>query len=215
VAIGPNRPTTAGGPTNEIAGKRSFAACSRLPTIDRKRKGSFMITIRMWCIFVITAWMLLSVVGCSQSSAPTPTPKARAPAEEPLSAAELLKLYDPSSLVETKTLKSLPADLQSVLGVRGTDYDRIADVGVPCDPTDVVSKDYPTNCFFVGGISATSALVAYKVGGFAGQSGVGAAYVRTNLYWKKVASWDIGYPSNLKELREMTSFPPDDRSPVR
>jgi hypothetical protein len=174
-----------------------------------------MITIRTWCRSSIAASVMLSVVGCSQSSTPSPTPRARAPVEEPPSTAELLKLYDPSSLVEAKTLKALPADLQSVLGVRGTDTPWIADVGEPCNPTDVVSKDYPSKCFFVGGVSATSALVAYKVGGFAGQSGAGAAYVHTNSGWTEVASWNIGYPSNLNELREMTSFPPDNQPPVR
>jgi hypothetical protein len=118
-------------------------------------------------------------------------------------------------LVEAKTLRDLPADLRSMLGVLGTNFDWIADVGEPCNPTDVISKDYPSKCFLVAGISATSALVAYKRGGYEGQSGVGAAYVHSNSGWTKVASWRIGYPSSLKELREMTSFPPDDRSPLR
>jgi len=125
----------------------------------------------------------------------------------------LLKLYDRSSLVEAKTLGALPADLQSVLGVHATGYARLADVGEPCNPTDVVGKD-PAQCFFVGGVSPTSALVASKIGGYAGQSGVGEAYVHTNSTWIQVESWSIGYPSNLKELREMTSFPPDDRPPA-
>jgi hypothetical protein len=102
----------------------------------------------------------------------TPASNLSAPTEKQLSTAELLKLYDPSSLVETKTLEALPADLQSVIGVHATGYARLADVGEPCNPTDVVGND-PGRCFSVGGVSPTSALVAFKIGGYAGQSGVG------------------------------------------
>src|ERR1035437_3094413 len=122
-----------------------------------------MITIRIRCKFFIVASVLGSVVSCSQSS--TPRPKASAPSEKQPSTAELLNLYDPSSLVETKTLSAFPSDLQSVLGVHATDSPRIADIGEPCNPTDVVRKDYPDRCFLLGGLSGTSALVAYKVGG--------------------------------------------------
>jgi hypothetical protein len=158
--------------------------------------------------------MVFSAVSCSPSSTPQVVPKLGTPNEKQLSSSELLKLYDPSSLVEAKTLGDLPSDLQSVLGVHATGYERIADVGEPCNPTDVVGPG-PTRCFFVGGISAASALVAFKIGGFAGQSGVGEAYVRTSAGWVRIKSWDIGYPDSLKQLREMTSLPPDDRPPVR
>jgi len=168
-----------------------------------------MITIRRWCILVIAPSMMFGVLGCSPSSTPTPTANLSAPAEQQLSTEELLTLYDPSSLVETKTLGALPADLQSAFGVHATGYARLADVGEPCDPTDVIGKD-PGRCFFVGGVSPTSALVAFKIGGFAGQFGVGEAFVRANSTWIKVHSWDIRYPRNLKELREMTR----DRPPV-
>jgi hypothetical protein len=157
---------------------------------------------------------MFGVVGLFTSRTSAPTPNLSAPTEKQLSTAELFKLYDPSSLVETKTLGNLPADLQSVLGVHATGYERLADVGEPCNPTDVVAND-PGRCFFVGGVSPTSALVAFKIGGYAGQSGVGEAYVHTKSTWIKVESWNIGYPSNLTELREMTSFPPDHRPPVR
>jgi hypothetical protein len=172
-------------------------------------------TTMMQGVSTIACSMMIGLGGCSQSSTPTPVANVDAPANEPQSAAELMKRYDPASLVEAKTLRDLPADLRSMLGVHGTDFDWIADVGEPCDPTDVISRDYPSKCFLVAGISATSALVAYKKGGYEGQSGVGAAYVHSNWGWTKVASWGIGYPSSLRELREMTSFAPDDRSPLR
>lgn len=163
--------------------------------------------------FGVAALTMFGIVGCSPpNTPPAATSVVRTTADKQPSVAELLKLYDASSLVESKTLKVLPRDLQLVLGVDSTGYDRIADVAEPCFPTDVVSAGYPTKCFFVGGVSPTSALVAYKVGGYEGQSGVGAAYVRTNSGWTKVATWKIGYPSNLKELQEMTRLPPDNMS---
>jgi hypothetical protein len=168
--------------------------------------------VRMWCILFVALSMMLSVVGCSPSGTPTPTTNLSAPPGQQLSAEELLKLYDPSSLVETKTLGALPQALQLVLGVHATGYDRLADVGEPCNPTDYHHGD-PGRCFFVGGVSPTSALVAFKIGGIAGQSGVGEAFVQANSTWIKVHSWDIRYPRNLKELREMTRVPPDDRRP--
>jgi hypothetical protein len=166
-----------------------------------------MITIRMWYILFIAPSMMFGVVGCSPSSTPTPTANLTAPTERQLSTEELLTLYDPSSLIETKTLGALPADLQSVLGVHATGYARLADVGEPCNPTDYRHGD-PGRCFFVGGVSPTSALVAFKIGGFAGQSGVGEAFVHSNSTWIKVHSWNIRYPRNLNELREMTRNQP-------
>ena len=74
-----------------------------------------MFTTRISCRIFIVASILVSFVGCSQSS--TPKPRISAPSEKQPSTAELSTLYDPSSLVETKTLRDLPSDLQSVLGV--------------------------------------------------------------------------------------------------
>jgi hypothetical protein len=169
-----------------------------------------MIVTRIWCILFVAVSMMFSGVGCSPSSTPTPTPHLSAPTEKQLSIAEVLKVHDPSSLVETKTLGALPAALQSVLGVHATGYARLADVGELCDPTDFHGED-PGRCFLVGGVSPTSALVAFKIGTIAGESDVGEAFVRTNSTWTKVQSWNIGHSRNLKELREMTR----DRPPVQ
>jgi hypothetical protein len=166
-----------------------------------------MSAVRIFGISIAAASMFY-IVGCSQSSAPTPEPKSSAPAQKQRSNAELLKLYDSSSLIEAKTLSALPPDLQSALGVHATGYSRLADVGEPCDPTDVITED-PGRCFLVGGASGTSALVAFRTGGYVGPLGVGEAYVHTNSTWTKVAAWNIGFPTNLNALREMTSFPPD------
>jgi hypothetical protein len=126
------------------------------------------------------------------------------PSEKQPSTAELSTLYDPSSLVEKKTLRDFPLDLQSVLGVHSTDSPRIADVGEPCDPTDVVRIGYPDRCFLIGGLGGTSALVAYKVGGYEGQWEVAARYVHAKSGWVKIGEGRIGYPNSLSELKEMS-----------
>jgi hypothetical protein len=56
----------------------------------------------------------------------------------------------------------------------------------------------------VGGASDSSALVAFKVGGYAGQRAVAVRYVHTKSGWTKVGEGDVGYPNNLNELEEMS-----------
>ena len=156
-------------------------------------------------ILMTIVMALVLVVGIIQHKSSTPT-TASTPAEKQPSTAELLKLYDSSSLVETKTLRTLPADLQSVLGVHASGYARIADIGEPCNPTDVVGGNEPGRCFLVGGASNSSALVAFKVGGYAGQWAVGQRFVHTKSGWLKVGEGNIGYPNNLSELKGMDSL---------
>lgn len=163
-----------------------------------QQKREFMVTTRSF--FVVST--LASVVSCSQSS--TPKPETGAPSKNQPSIGELSKLYDPSSLAEVKTLKDFPSDLQSVLGVHATDVPPIADIGEPCNPTDVIRRDYPDRCFLLGGISRTSALVAYKVGGYAGQWEVAARYVHTQSGWAKIGEGAIGQPNSLSELKNMS-----------
>jgi hypothetical protein len=119
------------------------------------------------------------------------------------SVSEIYKLYDPSSLAEVRTLRGFPKELQTVLGVQATGYQRLADVGEPCDPTDVVGGKEPGRCFLLGGASDSSAIVAFKVGGYAGQWAVGQRYVHTKSGWIKVGEGNIGYPKNLSELKDM------------
>lgn len=126
-----------------------------------------------------------------------------------LSQSDFYKLYDPSSLVEVKTLHGLPEAVQTLLGAHATGYARIAEVGEECDPTDVDGND-AGRCFLVGGTSDCSALVAFKIGGYAGQSEIARAYAHTKSGWIMVKEWGISYPNNLRELKEMTSLPPED-----
>jgi hypothetical protein len=96
-----------------------------------------MVAIRAWFVMLTATLMMFGLVGCSSSSDPASTFKSNLPVEKELSTAELSKEYDPTALIEKKTLAALPADLQSVLGVHATGYARLADVGEPCYPTDV------------------------------------------------------------------------------
>jgi hypothetical protein len=121
-----------------------------------------------------------------------------------LSVSEIATLYDPSSLVQVKTLNGFPVELQSVLGVHATDSPPIADAGERCTPSDVVRIDYPDRCFLVGGVSSTSALVAYKAGSIAGPFVVAARYVLTKSTGVMIGNERIGMPSSLAELKEMS-----------
>ena len=167
-----------------------------------------MSIIRTGCILSIAASLILS--GCSESSAPAPLPEVHASTED------LLKLYDPSSLVEVKILGAFPVDLQSVLGVHATGYSRIADMGEPCSPRDVADKN-PGRCFLVGGVSNTGALVAFRNGGYTGGSTVAEVYVDINSTWTKIESWELGpagfgYPGTLTQLMETIRLAGADRS---
>ncbi len=162
-----------------------------------------------WC-----AWMrvilLAGVAGCSRSgdvSTQAPSAGLNDPTQT-----DIGRLYDPKALVELRSLQGFPAELQAQLGVNATGYARIADVGEDCNPTAAHGAD-PGRCFILGGISKTSALVAFKVADHGGQSGGASAYVRAKSGWLKIREWRTGFPSTLRQLQEMTSFPPDDRKP--
>jgi hypothetical protein len=149
----------------------------------------------------IALGILLSIGGCSR------THQDAAPVEPSLgestsSKAEPSTLYDPSNLAEVQSLSELPVELRHLL-------QPIADVGEPFNNTDVLDSRRPSRRFRVGGISDTSALVAYDQGGFAPVT-IAAAFVHVKSRWTVVRRWTIGSPTKLRELREMTSISPND-----
>ena len=150
-------------------------------------------------LFAVVVVISVSVSACSRST--NGKQNATSTIQEQL--AEARRIYNPASLVEVKSLAGFPDELQIALGARIKGYGRIADVGEECNPTDVVG-DGPDRCFLLGGLSGTSALVAYKVGGYAGQWEVAASYVHTKSGWVKIGEGNIGYPNNLSELKEMS-----------
>jgi hypothetical protein len=156
-------------------------------------------------LFAVVVVISASGSACSRST--NGKQNATSTTQEHL--AEARRIYNPASLVEVKSLAGFPDELQIALGARINGYGRIADVGEECNPTDVVG-DGPGRCFLLGGLSGTSALVAYKVGGYAGQWEVAARYVHTKSSWVKIEEGNIGYPNNLSELKEMSRLAAED-----
>lgn len=155
----------------------------------------------------------LDMAGCSRSS-DSDSNKASGSANqtsEPVPAVRTL--FNPSSLVELRSLRGYPEDLQKLLGVNAVGYSRIANVGEDCNPTDVRGSG-PGRCFLLGGISKSSALIAFKVGSSAGQTGMAEEFVRTTSGWTIIRESVIGIPNTLKQLLDMISVPPDDRKPA-
>jgi hypothetical protein len=155
--------------------------------------------------------LIAAAAGCSGSG--DSGKPADAPAQPPESTADIGRLYDPSRLVELRSLRGYPEDLQALLGVHATGNSRIADVGEDCHVTDVPGPG-PGRCFVLGGISRTSALVAFKGGGRAGQFLTSAAYVRDKAGWVLLWQRRVGPPASLVQLIEMTSVAADDRPPA-
>jgi hypothetical protein len=168
--------------------------------------------IRARALFLSVTLASVGTSACSRSNPTGLAERVQPPSERALTGPELLKLYDPAVLVAAKSLHDLPKAVQDLLGVDKHDYG-IADVGEKCEPSDVIRISEPTRCYLLGGMSPQSALVAYKVGGYEGQSVIAVGYVHTKLKWIEVKGWKIGFPNDLKGLLEMTSLPPDDGPP--
>jgi hypothetical protein len=156
-------------------------------------------------LFAVVVVIFVSIFACSRST----NGKQNATSTIQEQSAEADRIYNPASLVEVKSLAEFPDELQIALGARIKGYGRIADVGEECNPTDVVG-DGAGRCFLLGGLSSTSALVAYKVGGYAGPWEVAARYVHTKSGWVKIGDGNIGYPNNLSELKEMSRLAAED-----
>jgi hypothetical protein len=156
-------------------------------------------------LFILVVVISVSGSACSRST----TSKQNAASTIQEQSGDARSIYNPASLVEVKSLAGFPEELQVALGARIKGYGRIADVGEECNPTDVVG-DGPDRCFLLGGLGGRSALVAYKVGGYAGQREVAASYVRTNSGWVKIEEGNIGYPNNLSDLKEMSRLAAED-----
>ena len=116
------------------------------------------------------------------------------------SAAEIVRHYRPqfdsSSLNQVRRFDDLPDGLQSVL--RNGKYANSGEgPGGRC-------------CvFLVGGISESSALVAYEIFGYV-PSYRAYAFVRIKLeHWVNAGEWTISSASTLEELKALTSRPPD------
>ena len=108
---------------------------------------------------------------------------------------EEFRPYSPSTLVEVRKFDDLPDGLRAAL--KGGKY--------------AVSGEGPEGrccTFVVGGISRTSALVAFEIFGYV-PTYQANAFVQAKTGWVKAGEWGIGPVSTLVELKELTSRPPD------
>lgn len=69
-------------------------------------------------------------------------------------------------LYEVKTLKALPQNLRTILGVEKTGLDGIADRDGRYNATDAVDPNLPWRRFIVAGMDGDAALIAVEHGGF-------------------------------------------------
>ena len=158
-----------------------------------------------------TAALMLSVSACSRNESTQQIPSAGG--SEPMPSVTYAS-YDSSSLTEIRSLSGFPKELSAVLGWRtqagggtGPDSD-IVDVGETFNPTDVVGGR-PSRRFLVGGLSTTSALVAYEEGGPARQY-FAAAYVLGKSGWTLVGRWRIDWATTLPKVLDQTRGHPRD-----
>src|SRR5437867_339108 len=107
----------------------------------------------------------------------------------------------PQPLTEARSLESLPAQVNSLLG-RGRDgLDGIADRNGKFNVTDVVDNKLPMHRFVLVGFNDSCALVAVERGGRAHWFEV-LAFERTNGKWQVKQRWSIdAMPDSLQELR--------------
>jgi hypothetical protein len=153
------------------------------------------------CAYWIVIAAALSAAGCSKPNDSNFSQTAAGDSAEPTET-KLYGLFDPASLVEIESLRDLPADLQAIVRAAG-----VADAGEPCNDTDAWRENTPRRCFFLGGVSSSSALVAFHVGSIGGPMGVARAYVRDRSQWKRVKSWCVNTTHHLSDLLERVSKP--------
>ncbi len=72
---------------------------------------------------------------------------------------------NPYSLVDVRTLKALPHDVNAILGRQKNGPEGIADVGEQFNRADVADGRLPMRRFILAGSSLDSLLVAYEQGG--------------------------------------------------
>jgi hypothetical protein len=111
--------------------------------------------------------------------------------------------YSSSSLVEVRSVASLPDKLGSVVGYHWKCCGMV-DVGEEFHPTDVVGG--PDKRFIVAGVSKDSALIAYDWGNGWERGTAAAAYVFAAPDWHLVARWNLDIrPNSLSQLIEETN----------
>jgi hypothetical protein len=103
--------------------------------------------------------------------------------------ADLFKLYSPSSLMEVRNFSDLPDGVRALANRSGMDARGEGPGG-------------RLRQFLVGGVSETSALVAYEQFGYV-PTYMADAYVKNGSNWVAIRSWEIGRVTTLDETRDM------------
>ena len=147
--------------------------------------SSFVFCRRVFAVALIA----LSVVACSRSPNNSTT-QIQAPPRE--TKTDVSKLYDPASLVEVRNFDDLP---EAVRALANNSY-----MTARLDNT-------PTK-FLVGGVSNSSAIMAYELFGYV-PSFRAQAYIYSQSQWISGRQWDIGSEiTHLKDLISATSSSP-------
>jgi hypothetical protein len=140
----------------------------------------------------IAGILLTAVANCSRTSQDAAPPATSPPVEGAASTTDMFKLYDPSSLIEVRSVSELPDGLRQI------------EAGMMEAPGE---GPHSRCCqFLIAGASDTSALVAYEEFGYVGTF-LAKAYVHVASGWTEAHGWVIGSPTTLRELKEMTSLP--------
>jgi hypothetical protein len=135
--------------------------------------------------------LIIAISACSRSQQDDTTTKFGSVNDPPSS----YKVYNASSLVEIRDIADLPEALRSKL-LRGDMARGGEGPGGRCCE------------FILGGVSPTSAVVAYELFGFVSMYQA-AAFVQSESGWIEAGQWNIGTVSSLEGLKEMTNRPPD------
>jgi hypothetical protein len=139
----------------------------------------------------ITALIFLAS-GCSRSPDGNTAAQLGSVSDPPTA----YKFYNASSLVEIRDFADLPEAVKNKL-LHGP----MANGG---------GEGPGGRCceFVLGGVSPTSAVVAYELFGYV-PSFQATAFVHTDSGWIEAGQWRIGPVNSLQRLREMTNRPPD------
>jgi hypothetical protein len=141
--------------------------------------------------FFAAALFSISVVACSRAPHDVATQTLAAPIETSANT-DVSKLYAPASLIEVRKFGDLP---EAVKALANNSYMR------------EIYDNTPTK-FLVGGVSDSSAIVAYEQFGYVPFFRA-QAYVYSQSQWIPGRQWAIGSEiTNLKDLISVTSASP-------
>jgi hypothetical protein len=152
-------------------------------------RASFLFSSRA----LTTAVIFMTAIAC----APSHHDASQDAVESSNKPAETFKSYSPSSMVEVRKLDDLPDGLREIL-MRG----KYGGSGEGPEGRCCV--------FLVGGVSKTSAIVAYELFGYV-PTYQANAFVQAKAGWVNAGEWNIGPASTLVELKDLTSRSPDFR----